>query len=110
MDFRLILILIYFNTVKDSYSYNELISIIGVTYNQLEDMLKELLNKDFLRYNEYSIITITELGITELIEYGFDDTDVFAIYEDGADKNSWFSYKKISVSDIYIPHKFNKKI
>ena len=109
MDFRLTLILIYFNTVKDSYSYSELISIIGITYSQLDEMLKELLNKEFLKYNEYKIISLNELGIKQLIEYGFDDTDIFAIYDDVIDKNSWFTFEKIGVNDIYIPRKFNEK-
>lgn len=110
MDFRLILILIYFNTIKDSYSYTELISILGVSYSQLDGMLQVLLNKEFLWYNEYGIIAISELGMAELIEYGFDETDVFTIFDDGEDKNKWFSYEKISVNDIYIPRNFNKKI
>jgi len=48
MEFRHDLVLIYFNTVKESYTYNDIVNLLGITYVQAEDIISELINKELL--------------------------------------------------------------
>ncbi|AOY77881.1 hypothetical protein [Clostridium formicaceticum] len=109
MDFRYFLVLIYFNTVGDIYTYSDLVDLLGLTYKQVDNIVSSIMTEGYLSYNENKVIVINDKGIKLLKSNGFYNVDIFSIYEDELINKDTFNNKKIDINDIYVPKRFTTK-
>lgn len=108
MDYRDILIIFYLNSVKENYIYADLINLLGLTYEQVDNRIEELIRSNYLKINNKMVIELDMLGKQELIKKGFFDFNIFELYKK---KDSFFLLKTeyLGFNDIYIPKNFEKK-
>lgn len=101
-DYKELLILQYFNTVKAGYSYNEISKIFGLQVEQVDNLIDYLIKKGLIDIKGY--IKVTNKGITllrhmNLNETEFGTTDELNIFTEGI----------LGKNEIYIPNDFNSK-
>ncbi|PGY54154.1 hypothetical protein [Priestia megaterium] len=101
-EYKELMILHYFNNVGASYSYQELLMIFGFQDEQLQLMLKKLMQKELLKIEGY--FKVTEKGLNELRSLKLDE-----IKFDEVEIEDIFTNVPIDFSDIYIPKRFSKK-
>lgn len=110
-DFRYYLILIYFNTVKDLYSYRDLVNMLGLAFEQVESILGNMIEHQLLKYDNRKNLVITDRGYEELINKGFGNIDVYELFDNDEryhiEKNKL--KEKIDLDYPYIPKNFDKK-
>lgn len=110
-DFRYYLILIYFNTVKDIYSYRELVNMLGLAFEQVENILIDMMKQQLLKYDNKNNLIITDTGYEKLNHKGFGDIDIYELFRNDEryhiEKNKL--KKKIDLNYPYIPKKFDEK-
>ncbi|QBP40157.1 hypothetical protein [Paenisporosarcina antarctica] len=99
--YKMNMVLHYFNNVAASYSYNELLMIFGFQIEQLDLMLRELIEENLLKLDGY--YKVTESGINELKRLGLYETEFENIEE-----QEIFTKMPTCISEIYIPKRFNK--
>ncbi|MEK3875244.1 hypothetical protein [Paenibacillus sp. FSL M7-0420] len=104
MDYKNLLILVYFNSVQASYSYREISDNFGLSFFQVEDLINELQERDLLTLEAYYKLTSSALKL--LKEYNMLHIDYFESLE----VNSIFTKKPIGFDEIYIPVGFRNKI
>lgn len=104
INYKWIITLNYFYTNGVSYSYTELMEILGMSIKQIFGMIESLNTNGYLIHNEY--IKITDKGIELLIEMGLDKIDITEIPEE----KSIFTEQPMSFEEIYIPKKFLNKV
>lgn len=92
----------YFNNLGASYSYNELLMILGFQVEQLDLMLDELISDDLIKLDQY--FKVTEKGMGELKKFDLHDVEFEYI-----GKDELFTEVPMSFTEIYIPKRFNKK-
>ncbi len=111
IDFRHYLILIYLNTIKDLYSYRDLVNILGLTFEQVDDTLSNMLEAEFIEYDDRNNLSITVIGYEKLIDKGFNNISLYELYNNDEryhiDSNRL--KKKIAIDYPYIPKDFNKQ-
>lgn len=105
MKYKYILILNYLNTMKFSYSYNEISILFGLTFRQIEYILDELEYKNIIILDKY--YKLTQKGIDILKTYKLDDVDFF---ETMKEEDDLFIGDKIDIDEIYVPIGFTKKL
>lgn len=101
-EYKKALILQYFNTMGASYSYNEISMIFGLQAEQVDFIIEELLETDFLAIEGY--LTLKEKSHALLEKYSLRDIKFDAIEE-----SNIFTKKPIKFSEVYIPQKFDSK-
>ncbi|MFA1642919.1 hypothetical protein AB5N96_08640 [Chryseomicrobium imtechense] len=101
-DYKLTLMLHYFNTADASYSYNELLRFFGVQNDQLDEIINMLLGKGYLYIDGY--LKLTDKGLKKINEYSLADVKF-----DEMEEVDIFNGDKIEMSEIYIPKRFNSK-
>ena len=105
MEYKYILILSYLNTVKSSYSYNEISNLFGLTIRQIEDTLNQLEEKNILVLDKY--YKLTQNGINILKQHNLKDIDFF---DTMSENEEIFNNDKMDINEIYIPTRFIEKI
>ena len=101
-NYKKVIALHYFNNVKASYSYNELLMLFGFQNEQLDLMLKELIRENLLKLDQY--FKLTEEGLDKLNQLNLLDVDYENIEEEEI-----FTEVPMDFMEIYIPKKFDKK-
>ena len=101
-EYKKLMALHYFNNSGASYSYNELLMILGFQVEQLDLMLDELISEELIKIDQY--LKVTEKGMGELKKLNLHDVEFENIEEDGL-----FTEVPMSFTEIYIPKRFNKK-
>lgn len=109
MDFRYNLVLIYFKTFKDIYNYSDLVDLLGLTYNQVDNLVKAIINDGFLKTDERKIISVSDKGNDLLIKNGFSELEIGSLYDDNLIDEKIFNSIKINIDDVYVPKLFTKK-
>ncbi|EGT5042803.1 hypothetical protein DAF96_06575 [Clostridioides difficile] len=105
MEYKYILILSYLNTMKSSYSYNEISNLFGLRFKQIEIMLNKMEEDNILALNKY--YKLTQIGINILEQYNLKDIDFFNTM---SEEENIFIGEKIDIEEIYIPNGFTKKV
>ncbi|HFL3266021.1 TPA: hypothetical protein ACG3I4_001963 [Clostridioides difficile] len=105
MEYKYILILSYLNTMKSSYSYNEISNLFGLRFKQIEIMLNKMEEDNILALNKY--YKLTQIGINILEQYNLKDIDFFNTM---SEEENIFISEKIDIEEIYIPNGFTKKV
>ncbi|WP_042346798.1 hypothetical protein [Bacillus massiliigorillae] len=100
--YKTVMILHYFNNVRASYSYNELLMLFGFQKEQLDLMLEELLKADMLKLDQY--FKLTDKGLDELKRINLLEVDY-----DSVDEEEIFTQTPMSFTEVYIPKRFDKK-
>lgn len=99
------LALAYFYNLGSVYDLSDLLEILGMQRSQLDIMLYELINSEYLSYDNYEL-KITEKGVLHLIS-----NNINSCFEEFDDFNSKReNLPKLKINDIYVPKNFNKKI
>ncbi|WPP41337.1 hypothetical protein SK066_22745 [Paenibacillus hunanensis] len=104
MDYKKVLLLVYLNTVKMSYSYNEMSKNFGLSNFQVEQILKQLNREKLIILHDY--YQLSQKGKELLEDYGMENVDYYNAFDDRSILNA----KKLSFEDIYIPIGFDKKM
>ncbi|MDO7203905.1 hypothetical protein Q5M85_06700 [Paraclostridium bifermentans] len=104
MEYKHILILSYLNTMKSSYSYNEISNLFGLTFKQIEIILNRMEEDNTLVLDKY--YKLTESGIRILEQYNLKNIDFFDTMSEDEDL---FTGEKMTIEEIYIPDEFIKK-
>ena len=104
LNYKNKLILAYFNNVGDSYSYRELIELFGLTTIQLEKILEDLIEREYLIIKEGYILTSKAKKILEE-EKGITSN----IFENDMGEEI-FTNRPLDFSEVYIPKNFDKKL
>jgi hypothetical protein len=105
-NYRKQLALLYFKISGKDYDLSELMKLLGLRNKQLDLILLELKNDDFICTNNYEI-KITEKGILHLVSNNITSN---------ADSSIQYSLNNIVVENImslnepYVPKKFLTKI
>lgn len=102
-EYKLVLILQYFNLVKNSYSYQELLTIFGFTFEQLDSLLEYLLNEKYVFLKDY--YQLTDKAIELLNSYDIIDSDFLT----ETSMDDIFTEETWGFDRIYIPKSFEKK-
>ncbi|RDY25399.1 hypothetical protein CHL78_018420 [Romboutsia weinsteinii] len=105
MEYKYILILSYLNTMKSSYSYNEISNLFGLTFKQIETTLNDMEEYGALVLDKY--YKLTEVGINVLDQYNLKDIDFF---DTMSEDEELFTDEKMNIEEVYIPDEFMKKI
>lgn len=98
-NYRDLLALEYFKNTGKNYSLQELSRILGLTVQQLDELIYKLKSQQYIAYVDYEL-EITNKGITKLIANDFYDNEEHEI----------LTKEKMNIWDIYIPENFEKKI
>lgn len=108
VNFKELLILMYFNTVQNEYFFSDIVELLGLPIKYTDKMIEQLLEKKLLVINEHNLIHLTDKGFNELVSKGLDDTNLIDLYNS---ENTLQERKgtKIELNDIYIPKNFDKK-
>lgn len=104
MEYKKLLLLVYFNTIKINYSYLEISEDFGLDQEQIINILETLCEKELLYLDKY--YRISKKGIRLLKDNGLNDIDYYQTLEN----DSILKEKKIELSEIYIPIGFDKKL
>lgn len=104
LDYKYLLILVYFNSVQASYSYSEISDSFGLSFFQVESLINKLQEENLLALDGYYKLTSTALKLLE--EYNMLNIDYFESFE----VKSIFTKKSMSFDEVYIPIGFTKKI
>lgn len=107
IDYKIKLILIYLNTVKEDYTYKEMTELMGLGYNIIDELIDEMKEKKLIVKDEYCIIKLSEQGKEILNKSNLLNTDIYNLYEDYK-LNEKFRVEQINIEDMYIPKKFDK--
>lgn len=107
VDYRNLLILVYFNTVKDTYSYQEIMDFLSLTYKQVQEKIYYLLSTGMLSMNELNIEISTD-GIGEISSYNLGDINFYDLYSNDGMLNEHIGPSQ-PVHELYIPYNFDKK-
>lgn len=105
-NYRKQLTLLYFKTSGNEYDLSELMQLLGLRQNQLDLILFELKNDEFICTDNYEI-EITEKGILHLISNNINSN---------ADNSIKYSLNNIVVENLmqlnepYVPKRFLTKI
>ncbi|WP_342533291.1 hypothetical protein MHB40_20195 [Lysinibacillus sp. FSL K6-0057] len=102
MGYKEILILHYFNNVKASYSYDEILKIFGLQTEQLDNILSNLLKDGLIELENY--FKLTKIGVQILKELNLYRKE----YDDVGEENL-FVNEPLRFDEIYIPKRFDKK-
>ncbi len=102
-NYKIALLLQYFNSVDSSYSYQEIMMLFGYTFEQIDNLITYLIDEDLILLKEY--LKVSDKGKNYLDNYNLLNVD-FEIEETTDDI---FTEERISFEDIYIPKKFEKK-
>jgi predicted transcriptional regulator len=105
MEYKHVLILSYLNTMKSSYSYNEISNLFGLTFKQIETILNKMEEDNTLVLDKY--YKLTEMATNILEEYNLENTDFFDTMNEDEEL---FIFKKMDIEEIYIPTEFLKKV
>lgn len=105
MEYKHILILSYLNTMKSSYSYNDISNLFGLTIKQIEFILNQFEESNILVLDKY--YKLTKNGINILKQYNLKDIDFFDTMNED---DEIFTSDKIDINEIYIPTGFVEKI
>jgi hypothetical protein len=108
MDYRDILIIFYFNSVKSNYIYSDLVELLGLTYSLVSEKVDTLIEEAYLFLDEDKLIQISEKGLVILREKKFSNIHIFDLYDDKGLANDKIS-KCLDVNEIFIPKNFDKK-
>lgn len=100
LEYQELLILAYFKANYKRYEFNEIIHIMGMTYEEMIGKIDNLLEKKYL-VNIKNYIVISKIGENILKTKGFDKF----YCEDYEDFNN-VSKKQIDPNQIYIPIEF----
>jgi predicted transcriptional regulator len=108
MDFKDQLILMFYNN-KKKILINDILRNLGMTLRQLQDKTDSLIDEGYLFLEEDITFILTEKGKKNLEESNMIDIDILNtyIYEE---KSSFKFITPLSINDIYIPKKFDKKV
>lgn len=104
INYKWIITLNYFNIVGISYSYTELMDILGMSIKQIFGIIESLSANDYLIQDEY--IKITDKGTELLRQMGLDKIDITEIPEE----KSIFTEEPMPFEKIYVPRKFLNKV
>jgi hypothetical protein len=108
MDFKLLIILMYFNSVKNSYSYVELISLLRIPYEQLMIKIDYLIAQGYLyKDGEYALIDISSKGSLKLKENSLEKFNILNMYNDNTDSIIEVP-NRMEIDEIFIPKDFDK--
>lgn len=104
MDYKDLLILVYFQSVQASYSYGEISENFGLNFFQVESLFNRLEEEDLLVLKGYYKLTSKAIRLLE--QYNMLEIDYFGNFE----LKSIFTKQPIEFDEIYIPIGFTKKI
>lgn len=105
-NYKLALILKYFDEVGEGYSYNEMMGIFGYSFKQLQQQLDYIEECELLKFNNFYIIT--EEAKTLLNKYNLNEISLNEFDLD-FDEDNIFTEEPIGLDEIYIPSDFDKK-
>lgn len=105
-NFTNLLALSYFKQYGDSYVLSELTKILGISAEQLDTMISELIENGYIEY-KCNMLSITIKGLSELIDsnmHGYNNQDTeFILLHVNKDK-AW------PLDKVYLPKNFGTKI
>lgn len=104
MDYKNLLVMVYFNTVQASYSYKEISNNFGLEKKQILNLISDLQKDGLIILHEY--YKLTDKAIQTLKEYNLLDVDYYESFEN----RSIFEKTPLDIDEIYIPIGFTKKI
>lgn len=102
-DFKNLLILSYFFQYKECYVLSKLQQILGLSNIQLENRITDLMNNNFLSYQD-NLLSVTSKGAQVVLSKDMDSFP-FEISVPSLGQPS----ERLSIDDIYIPKRFLKK-
>lgn len=97
MEYKEMLILVYFKSHYKKYDFREMMELMGMTYGQLQKKIDTLFKSEYLLFiNDYIVLSKDGellLNDNELSSFGFEDVKI--------EKR-----ERMNINDIYIPKKF----
>ncbi|MHA0857528.1 hypothetical protein [Paenibacillus sp. CMAA1364] len=99
------LILIYTNTVREQFFLTELVHILGMTYEQVLDIIQALVHNGFLEYTDNQFPRLSEQGMAYLDTVGLSNADIYSLYNERTVLLNITHPSKL----VYIPSNFNMK-
>ncbi|AIQ65349.1 hypothetical protein PSTEL_21720 [Paenibacillus stellifer] len=99
------LILIYTNTVREQFLLTELVHMLGMTYEQVLDIIQALVNNGYLEYSESQFPSLSKHGMEYLNTVGLSEADIYSLYNESTVLLNITHPSKF----VYIPLNFNMK-
>ncbi|WP_055669440.1 hypothetical protein [Desnuesiella massiliensis] len=111
MDYDKIIMIIYFNTYKDTYDFEEIKEYLGFSFDQLDDFINELIVEKLLEYDEDYILKVSNKAIELLETLNLRNILFEDLLLDYSEKmlSDIRSEIKLNINDVYIPENFDKK-
>lgn len=98
------LFLLYIKDVGHDYSFSEAKELLGITQNQLDHLLNNLLQEGLLVYEKYSL-TLTKKALRQLISQ---NELTYRLREENVYTNT-MDIRAFSIDEPYVPCDFDKK-
>lgn len=102
-SFKEIIVLIYLNTYKDSYQYNELKMLLDFNTSQLKEFINIMKEKKLLK--ESNILILSDKALDRLKRLGLENININDLLQDKCSLK-FSEQNKLGFDDIYIPKNF----
>ncbi len=102
-----IIVLLYLNEKRENYSYKDLKQILSLDFHEVDNLIQELIEDEFITYIAYNGYKITEEGTNFLESYELDDLSILALL-----KENFVSDVSMEpdFEGLYIPRDFRSKL
>lgn len=107
LKMKSIVILVYLNEKGANYNYKDLKDLVSLEFQDLDGIIQELKEKDYVKYTKSGGYEISEKGENLLKIY---DLTNFKIEEYLEKKEEFFVSMNPDFSEVYIPRDFDSKV
>lgn len=102
-SFKEIIVLIYLNTYKDSYQYNELKRLLDFNTSQLKEFINIMKKKKLLK--ESNILMLNYRALDRLKRLGLENININDLLQEKCSLK-FPEQNKLGFEDVYIPKNF----
>lgn len=109
LDFKKVLLLIYFKSAEDRYSFSEIMNIFKMNYGQVVKEVDYLVEHKYLEQDESFVYRLTSKGMEVLKESGIENVDIIDVLDEASDEDVSHPIRNFEKNVVYIPNDFDKK-
>ena len=104
-DYTKDLLLLYIKNAGHNYNFSDAKELLGLTQNQLTNLLRRLCRDDLLMYEGYSL-KLTKKAVRRLISQNKWE---YNLQQDTLEPNNINKKTQLRIDDPYVPLNFDKK-